>query len=358
MKVIISILYTLLLISSALANDGTYLTHGGVIYPTHETKISLEKEELSFNIKNNIAYVNIKFEFNNPENQERKLLIGFQAPSPMGDKIPPHNEYQINNFTIIQNNNILPYTLKVAECENCPLENPKEFEYPTNNNWINVYLFEITFKQGINKINHSYDFPASHNVDIDQFYNYILTKGSKWAGGTINDLTVTFNVGENKFFYVKDIFGPQASWSIIGTGKVTNDKFEYDDVDISYRMVRILNGMLQIEVTNFEPKNNIQFGIVDNYSFTIWPIYYEMYKQDKIVSLANLQIEDDYSKKELRLLRNTIYAQYGYKFNAPDLMEYFNQFSWYIPDPNLKIEEIKLTKEETIFIEKISFLEK
>lgn len=38
-----------------------------------------------------------------------------------------------------------------------------------------------------------------------------------------------------------------------------------------------------------------------------------------------------YSKKELRLMRNTIYAVHGRKFRSADLDSYFRQFSWYNP---------------------------
>lgn len=71
-----------------------------------------------------------------------------------------------------------------------------------------------------------------------------------------------------------------------------------------------------------------------------------------------MTLEADYSKEELRLLRNTIYAQYGYDFNSPDLKEYFSQFAWYMPDPNLKMEDIVLTEKEKEFIEKILTKEK
>ena len=37
------------------------------------------------------------------------------------------------------------------------------------------------------------------------------------------------------------------------------------------------------------------------------------------------------SKKELRLMRNTIYAVHGRKFRSADLDKYFRQFSWYKP---------------------------
>jgi hypothetical protein len=35
------------------------------------------------------------------------------------------------------------------------------------------------------------------------------------------------------------------------------------------------------------------------------------------------------TKAELRLLRNTIYAKYGYYFNSKDLQDHFAQFRWY-----------------------------
>lgn len=34
-------------------------------------------------------------------------------------------------------------------------------------------------------------------------------------------------------------------------------------------------------------------------------------------------------KSQLRLLRNAIYAQYGYVFNSQDLQEFYSQFEWY-----------------------------
>ena len=349
---------TLILTFSAFGNDGVYLTYGSVIYPTQETKITLVKEILSFTVRDRVAYVNIQFQFNNPENTNRKLLIGFQAPTAGGDVSDSlSNLNQINDFTIIQCGQILPYKLKAAECEDCELKNPKDFHFTQMEPGIFVFLFDVTFKPGLNQINHSYNFPASSNVVMDEFYNYILTTGSKWAGGKIEDLTVNIDMGQNKYFYVNDIFGQTANWSIIGTGKATNDKFNYIDND-TCRFVRILNGKLQIEVSDFQPTKNIEFGIVNKYSFTVFPVYHEKYKEGKIVGIGSLDLDDEYTKEELRLMRNTIYAQYGYDFNSPDLKEYFGQFEWYIPDPDLKMEDIILTKKEKEFIEKILTKEK
>jgi hypothetical protein len=38
---------------------------------------------------------------------------------------------------------------------------------------------------------------------------------------------------------------------------------------------------------------------------------------------------NDFTLNELRILRNTIFAKYGYKFNSDDLTNHFSQFSWY-----------------------------
>ncbi len=339
-------------------NDGIYLTHGGIIYPTKEAKISLDKEVLSFTIQDKIAHVDILFEFNNLENVERKLLIGFQAPTAAGDVSDQiSNTNQISNFQILNDGKILPYQLKAAECEDCALKDPKEFHFSQGETGVFVYLFEVTFKPGINKVNHSYSFPASSNVEMNQFYNYILTTGAKWATGTIKDLTIQIDMGTNKYFYVKDVFGQKANWSIIGSGKVTNKKFDYTDND-SCRMVRTLSGKLQINIKDFKPTKNIEFGIINENSFITRPTDFERIQNGKVFGLGDLSLEGTYTKDELKLLRNTIYAQYGYAFKTKDLQDYFSQFEWYIPDPNLTMEQIKLTEKEKKFIDEILKREK
>jgi len=38
---------------------------------------------------------------------------------------------------------------------------------------------------------------------------------------------------------------------------------------------------------------------------------------------------NDFSKEDLRILRNWIYAKHGYKFKSDDMREFFGKFSWY-----------------------------
>ena len=49
-----------------------------------------------------------------------------------------------------------------------------------------------------------------------------------------------------------------------------------------------------------------------------------------------LNIVKDFSKEDLRILRNTIYAKYGYTFKSKDLIEIFAQTDWYSPVENFK----------------------
>jgi hypothetical protein len=354
MKKATKITLALFLSISVFGNDGTYLTRGGVIYPTKESRISLEKEILSFTVQNRICSVDILFEFNNPDNADRKLLIGFQAPSGGGDVDDDFvNMPQITDFRIIANEQILPHTIKKAECEDCELKDLNELQFYQGNSGVYVYLFEITFKPGTNKINHSYSFPASSSVNFSQIYNYILTTGAKWAGGTIKNLTVQFDLGENKYFYVdNDVFGENANWLIVGSGKIANKAINFYDV-ATHRMVRILSGKLQIDVKDFKPTKNIEFGLIGEELF--YPIAF-----DGKYSIRHWELYDDenYTKEELKILRNIIYAQYGYTFKNKELHDYFSQFEWYMPDPNLRMEQIKLTEKERNFIDEIIKREK
>lgn len=356
---LITTILTLLLTISVSGNDGVYLTSGSVIYPIKETKISLDKELLSFTVQNKLCRVNILFEFNNPENIERKLMIGFQAPTAAGDVSDnTSNTNQITDFTILANGKIIPYKLKAAQCENCELKEPKDFQFSQSQQGVFVYLFELTFKPGLNKINHSYAFPANSNVAFEQFYNYILTTGAKWAGGTIKSLSLNFNLGNNKYFYVNDIFGPDANWSIIGSGKVTNKTFRH--TEDSSRMVRVISGSLQVDVKNFRPLKNIEFGIICEDSYISPQSDYVKLNNGQVIDICGLSLnsEKKYSKTDLKIMRNTVYAQYGYSFNSKDMQDYFSQFEWYIPDPNLTMEQIKLTEREKKFIDEILKREK
>jgi YARHG domain/Domain of unknown function (DUF4424) len=345
------------------ANDGAYRSIGGIIYPMSETRISLEKEILSFNVNDKVAQVNIYFEFINTEAFDRKMLFGFQAPFPSGDAYPVFSpKYQISNFRIIYEGAILPYSVKVAECQDCELKDSSALKLSADGEYhgVFVYLFEVIFKPGKNIINHSYDFPASSNVMFNEIYRYILTTGSKWAGGSIKDFTLQVDLGKESYFYINDVFPKDATWTIIGTGKIgeLNSKRSY----WTHRMVRIVSGKLQITAKDFSPKGNIDFGIPGLYSYYNSNFSEPNYLEGCLLTANFLSFDfsrkTEFTKNDFLILRNAVYAIHGYRFKNQDLLKYFSKFEWYIPDPNITSEEIKLNDREQKFLDQVVQLSK
>lgn len=110
-------------------------------------------------------------------------------------------------------------------------------------------------------------------------------------------------------------------------------------------------------MNDFKPTRNINFGRFSDHSFIFYPIYADKIKSGEIVTLSLFGDPSRYSKDELRLKRNTIYARHGYAFSSSDLTEYFSQFEWYIPNPNLTMEDIELSEWEKEYVEEIIRLE-
>lgn len=65
-----------------------------------------------------------------------------------------------------------------------------------------------------------------------------------------------------------------------------------------------------------------------------------------------------FTKQELKLMRNQIYARWGYHFNSPELNEYFSQWKWYkdMGDNNAAVAE--MTDVDKINVELIKRAEK
>lgn len=342
------------------ANDGVYFTNGGVIFPIHETDIQLKSEHLHFNCLQNEAEISIHFSFFNPSDKAKKVLVGFQAPLPGGgdfhfseDEVKNINQF-IKSFKILNRGEILPYQLKKAECKDCPLKDSKgEFTADDfNSEIVFVYLFEITFQPGENNIHHSYSMLAHNDIYTGWHYDYILTTGAKWAGSQIEDFTLSIAPGKNSFFRIADVFGTNADWSITGIGKIFNDRGE--------KRVRILNGQLMVKVKNFTPRSDISFSSIGVSGF-FSPMFNQANLPDDVIHnlmyLSGHNLEH-ISPQHLRMMRNYIFATRGFRFQNRELLDFFRQFEWYIPDPNVTSDQIILNEREKEFIDAIRKAEK
>ena len=88
-------------------------------------------------------------------------------------------------------------------------------------------------------------------------------------------------------------------------------------------------------------KNNVEREVVEElysvpesvaeerFQYTIEDMYYLCSERH----INSMDIKH-FTKAELRIIRNQIYAKYGYKFKSKDLQEYFGQQHWYVPRYN------------------------
>ncbi len=365
MNLLFKFLLFIFSLSILKANDGTFLSNGSIIYPINETRVSLEKEILSFKCKDGIASVNVYFEFNNPTTSTIKSLLGFVSPFYYYDMMEQNKPQNlIRKFVVISNDKILTFSRKWTKCDTCQLfDLPDNFEEEDFSGQI-IHLFDIEFKPGINKISHSFEFSASSYVFLQEIYTYILQTGKKWAGEKIKDFTLEIDIGENQLLFLDDIFGKKADWKIIGSGKICNEKLK-DDIfeDYNIKLVRLNSGSLMIHISDFAPKKDIYFGLIDRTWFVSRLFNKGKFSDDFLLALSEINYDDYYkeiqiSDKDLQLLRNLIYAQYNYDFKNKEYKNFFSQFDWYMPDPNLKMDNINLSENHKKCLNRILELEK
>ena len=65
-----------------------------------------------------------------------------------------------------------------------------------------------------------------------------------------------------------------------------------------------------------------------------------------------------FTKKELQLMRNEIYARHGYQFSTPEMKEYFSRCPWYSPRGNNNAVVAELSETEQLNIQQIKRAEK
>lgn len=102
----------------------------------------------------------------------------------------------------------------------------------------------------------------------------------------------------------------------------------------------------QIEEQNEEKKSILDCGEDE----------YILYDSDiRFLSESELK---DYTKEELKYIRNEVFARYGYIFGDNEYKEYFESKTWYHPDPDFNDDEENLNEYEKANVKLILELEK
>lgn len=125
------------------------------------------------------------------------------------------------------------------------------------------------------------------------------------------------------------------------TNWINGDKSFWDLETITFYNYRYIKINSDNTISNLKPNNDISAD--------------RKYKQvsERILSKKELV---KFSQKQLRLMRNEIFADYGYIFNSKDLNEYFTSKLWY--HPKYETVSFKLSYIEKVNIKTILELEK
>jgi len=165
--------------------------------------------------------------------------------------------------------------------------------------------------------------------------------------------------------YYSEFFGYSDSISI-GNGyrpyyvlKISNDTIEVDTAASEIYNFENYIGFFGLAFDIDGRYLTIQTNVFNDNAPDFAPyFYFEKYREHPETSLRFLDINDldSYSKNELRIIRNEIFAFHGYKFNSQDLNDYFTKFDWYKPLDKVDIEK-RLNKYERANIKLIKELE-
>jgi len=123
--------------------------------------------------------------------------------------------------------------------------------------------------------------------------------------------------------------------------------------------IETIDEPIQISFTHdcfLEISTKFQEREIDRENFEIKKgLYYTKY-EDFALFENKIKSFSDYSKNDLRMIRNHIFARYGYIFKSKDLNDYFSKYSWYKP-MNKNVDKF-LTDRDKRIMNKISLLEK
>lgn len=135
-----------------------------------------------------------------------------------------------------------------------------------------------------------------------------------------------FDIGRKKFHNLLDSLAKQEKEQFDSLHKTENKESELVQINNNIEKVSVDNKTADLEAENSKNKKSPKEEIKNNVKQSKQREDYRL-DDSKLVeeSLKNLSL------KELRIMRNEIYARNGYIFASKDLREYFNKKDWYVP---------------------------
>lgn len=369
----------------ATANDGVYFTSGNQLVPLQETNISVKKEILTISLLDDgYAKVDVYYEFNNPGTSAKSVLMGFEADPSYNDDYELHPSGihpNIKNFTVEINGESISHKNAISNLDKAGLFNPladaknweegcEQYDVPGHencgspvalykrgdhtkqiNNYAYVYYFNATFKPGINKIHHTYNYNMSGDVMTSFRVPYKLSPAGRWANRQIDDFTLVIRADKTAKYIVVDMNTfPGTKFTLKeGTGKIDGGEIALRNGAVSLHKQNFRPDKeheLQIESADIIKNCNAPFGAFYDRSSCVW--LYQWWS-----NLENGYIDDAYKltpDQFKRIAKNLPYANRGHVFKDAWLKKYFSQLWWYMPDPSYKDDTSDFTEKDWLYV--------
>lgn len=322
------ILSAILLLTSAFAfaNDGVYYTSGNFLVPMRESSISVRKEILTITIgKGKMANVDVYYEFYNPDSA-KTVAMAFEAAAPYNADFDIGKSIEhpyIHDFKVVMNNQPLTYrnmlidnvwkrSENIIDEDIVPIdltewkhEMPKEYDEYL---WPDVlysarldtfisadygYMFEATFKPGINIVHHTYSYNMSHGIGNKYSIHYWLTPATRWANRQIDDFTLRIKNENDIDFVISNDSIFMASQFVFAEGMGNVYPFVQRDAPYTttynqHCTLAIAHGegaVLEWHANDFAPKSDMLIEAIDNFIPTSDSYYRAI--QGKVVITAD-----------------------------------------------------------------------
>lgn len=224
------------LVDVLLANDGVYFASGNFLVPIKETDISAKKEILEITLcKDSFATVTVDYTFYN-HSEAKTVTMAFEAAAPYNAWAPFSREGIhpfIKDFTVLFNDQPLQHRNAVVAMRNN--EGKWEFDQtpldltqwkgfgevpdsllPMDDVLVNpalpdsfcsyayAYYFDAPFREGENRVRHTYRYKMSYGVGRDFEVPYSLSPAVRWANRQIDDFTLRIKSEDTRAIVLPD----------------------------------------------------------------------------------------------------------------------------------------------------------
>lgn len=298
------------------ANDTSFGGEGTLPIPRAQTAVKMVNEtiilqghQLDVNTFHGEWRVRCDFTFQNTSDVSKTLIMGF--PLPIIDEedyanvsVPKgysnkNGSPLVHDFLVSVNNKSVPVHRELIGA------NPKKGIF-----YEEAYLWKMVFApKEVLSIHHDYITGITMDVMGFNTVRYVLQTGRLWQGGSIGHTHVEVipntatrlcsEVDKSATYYPTRPSGMK----IIGKGKERH--YVWD-------------------LKNFHPRSDLLLCLQTGRDYIHQQIVLAII--NKTFTIKSLP------EMTWRKLRNTIYAQYGRRFDSPDLQAYFDAQWWYVPN--------------------------